>query len=305
MGILRPDHASDPGSYKLPEDGGFISFSCAPEFEMIAGTCYRSPGTYYDDTASLIACCTNPDPMVQHDCKPGYCPGSAGCTNLFSTACSASFLTEGPCKAWCLSNPGKCDQGARKYCKEHPTDADFCACLNSPLANIVDGKPSNPACFDGVCISKGYQTAEMKKNAEHCGDYCASVVQCIQQTGGTCNIDAISFQNVCGKSPTPADKCTSDVSCGAGKYCVNGTCTSTPPKPARCSSDAACPKGQVCVDGSCVDAPVPASPLAAILIILIAILALIIVSAALRWVRRPKKETIGGTKAAGMPQIAV
>lgn len=231
--------------------------------------CVRSAGSYYDDTPSLMRCCTSTDPVVELDCKPGFCPGSAQCGSLMKKYCATGFPAgtafENKCKAWCLANQGQCDQSAREYCKNHPEEKDFCACLNSPLARATGGSPAIPTCFDGACIARGYQTTSMMEFPKgKCPDFCNVAINCMQETGSSCNISDVDFRNACSKTP-PTPGCRTDAECPSGK-CVDGKCIPPPP-------------------------PKPKSVAAIVLIILLVLLALIVATVTFR---SKKKEKSGG-----------
>ncbi|MDE2095904.1 MAG: hypothetical protein KGL39_01505 [Patescibacteria group bacterium] len=170
--------------------------------------CAPGPDTYPSDPDTLADCCTNNDPTVQKKCKPGYCPGTKKCNDLMFQYCSNSFDLQNVelCKAWCKSEKGAglCDAAADKYCKQHPTDRDFCACKNSPLASAIGGGVSLPPCFDGNCHANGYKTSSDLRVQEHCPDVCNAAINCIQTSHGTCQIDHNQFAINCkGEPPAP------------------------------------------------------------------------------------------------------
>lgn len=170
--------------------------------------CAPGPDTYPGSPDELAACCIGK--IDEKKCRPGYCRGSAACRSHLRKFCATDFaLTDDSiCKAWCRANPGECDVSARDYCRRHPDDVDFCACLNSPAATGGAGSLALPTCFDGNCVVRGYQTATMVENAKHCPQVCQQAVNCYQQTGGQCNIDKNQFELHCGGTlpdikPTP------------------------------------------------------------------------------------------------------
>lgn len=220
MGILQPNKAGEPSAYWTGYSCGAAP-SCAMGFRPLGGPdsmrsdyswtkvctensqkCVRAEDSYYDDTASLMRCCTDSSPVVEYDCKPGYCAGSSKCGDLMLKSCGAGekFLDDKSCKSWCIAHPGKCDRAAAEYCDREPGDP-FCACLKSPAATGGGGSLALPSCFDGKCIASGYKLQTMLN--PNCPAVCQQAINCYQQTAGSCHIDQAMFDLHCGDKPSP------------------------------------------------------------------------------------------------------
>lgn len=228
--------------------------------------CYRNKDAYDRDDATRVACCSDAykNAEVQADCEPGYCPKSKACEAWMESYCSSTIVhgeDKGePCKAWCFAHPGKCDAGARDYCRENYAKVleggalrdPFCDCINSPIG----GTAAQPTCFDANCITHGYQRDSMTMEKRgNCANVCQAAINCNQQGGGTCNIDHVQLTNICGAKSLSCDPNP----CHPGQVCDPGTgqCRGATP-----CANVVCSPGSKCdpATGACVASSVPPPP---------------------------------------------
>ncbi len=143
---------------------------------------------------SVTKNCDNPKWVAASDCVPWYATNCVANANLGNAAC-ASYCSSNPatcanayqtycatgnnavtdvCQTYCntASNAGKCDALRIQYCKNHPTDYNYCACQNlTPAAEAAQkvlinaGLTSITECNVSACRNNpnAWLTAQQQK----------------------------------------------------------------------------------------------------------------------------------------------
>jgi hypothetical protein len=171
--------------------GQDVSRWCASDS---AGCCTRvSP-----PSANLAPCCLGQKDSFA-ECGADWCSFSDACKETVGVHCSdPRNVTSELCQAYCstIDNKRFCDNAMQVYCNTPLGLTDkLCSCIHAGARGS-----ELPGCFDPACTAFGYKDYDQSMQAQHCPDFCGTVLACSGR--GDCDVHGDNIVTYCQERRT-------------------------------------------------------------------------------------------------------